>query len=211
MELADELRCATGDLHARAERTGIVGELMRGQGSRAGYVLLLRNLLPAYRSLERALEECRGSYPLAGLARREVFRAAAIASDLTHLHGVDFEQAVALLPAGAEYAQRIERIAHDEPHRLVAHAYTRYLGDLSGGQILGSLLRDSLALDPAGLSFMRFEDIAQLAGFKQQFRAAINGAAADPCTRQAIVDEARVAFELNIRLSDAVLEASRRA
>ena len=34
------------------------------------------------------------------------------------------------------YVNRIQTISESKPELLVAHAYTRYLGDLSGGQIL---------------------------------------------------------------------------
>lgn len=207
MGLADELRDATGDLHARAERTGMIGQLMRGQGSRAGYVLLLRNLLPAYRALEHGLEAHRTAPAVAGVARREVYRAEAIARDLVYLHGAAFESALPLLPAGAAYARRIEQVAGGEPYRLLAHAYTRYLGDLSGGQLLARSLRRTLALEPAGLSFLEFPAITGLAAFKAQYRAAIDAASPDARTRQAIVNEARAAFEYNIAISDAVLTA----
>lgn len=204
MGLADELRDATGDLHARAERSGVIGQLMRGQGSRAGYVLLLRNLLPAYRALERGLEAHRTAPAVAGLARREIYRAEAIECDLAYLHGAAFEFELPLLPAGAAYAQRIEQVADSEPYRLVAHAYTRYLGDLSGGQLLARLLRRTLALERAGLSFLDFPGIARPAAFKAQYRRVIDAASTDACTRQAIMNEARAAFEHNIRISDAV-------
>lgn len=204
MGLADELRDATGDLHARAERTGVIGRLLRGQGSRTGYVLLLRNLLPAYRALERGLEAHRTAPFIAGLARREVYRGDAIARDLTYLHGIAFELELPLLPAGAAYSQRIEQVAGGEPYRLVAHAYTRYLGDLSGGQLLARSLQRSLSLQQAGLSFLDFPAIPRRAEFKALYRAAIDAVAPDACTRHAIVNEARAAFAYNIRISAGV-------
>ena len=51
----------TKTLHVEAERTGIIRDLLRGEASREGYVLLLRNLLPAYQAMERGLERHRGS------------------------------------------------------------------------------------------------------------------------------------------------------
>jgi heme oxygenase len=144
---------------------------------------------------------------MAGLARHEIYRAEAIACDLAYVHGAPFESELPLLPAGAAYAQRIEQVAGSEPYRLVAHAYTRYLGDLSGGQLLARLLRRTLALERAGLSFLDFPGIARPAAFKAQYRRVIDAASTDACTRQAIMNEARAAFEHNIRLSDAVAAA----
>ncbi len=51
----------TKTLHVEAERTGIIRDLLRGEASREGYILLLRNLLPAYREMEQGLERHRGS------------------------------------------------------------------------------------------------------------------------------------------------------
>lgn len=55
----------TKTLHVEAERTGIIRDLLRGEASREGYVLLLRNLLPAYQAMEQGLHRHRSSPPLA--------------------------------------------------------------------------------------------------------------------------------------------------
>ena len=39
--------------------------------------------------------------------------------------------------------------AAESPELLVAHQYTRYLGDLFGGQMMGGMARSSLKLDDA--------------------------------------------------------------
>ena len=49
--------------------------------------------------------------------------------------------------------------AADAP-RLIAHAYVRYLGDLSGGRIVGRILARSPGLGPEALSFYDFPGIA---------------------------------------------------
>ena len=45
----------TKALHVEAERSGIIRELLRGSATRDGYILLLRNLLPAYQAMEKGL------------------------------------------------------------------------------------------------------------------------------------------------------------
>ena len=57
----------TKTLHVEAERTGIIRDLLRDEATRKGYVLLLRNLLPAYQALEQGLERHRDS-PALGLS-----------------------------------------------------------------------------------------------------------------------------------------------
>jgi heme oxygenase (biliverdin-producing, ferredoxin) len=194
----------TKTLHVEAERTGIIRDLLRGEASREGYVLLLRNLLPAYREMEQGLERHRGSPVLAALANYRLDRATALESDLVALRGKGWKRSVTLLEAGEAYAQRIAKAAEGDGARLIAHAYTRYLGDLSGGQILQRLLAQSLQLQPSELSFYDFPRFADLAALKMDYRKALDQAGARASDPQAVVEEGALAFSLNIDLSCAI-------
>jgi heme oxygenase (biliverdin-producing, ferredoxin) len=194
----------TKALHLEAERTGIIRDLLRGDASRDGYVLLLRNLLPAYQAMEHGLERHRGSTILKTLANYRLDRAPAIESDLTALCGTRWSDDIPLLPAGEIYARRITEAAKGNGAKLIAHAYTRYLGDLSGGQILQRLLTRSLKLRPAELSFYDFPGLSDLDALKADYREALDQAgtlAGDP---DAVIEEGAVAFLLNIDLSCAI-------
>src|ERR1700761_8855548 len=81
----ETLRERTKALHMEAERTGIIAEILRGRGTKFGYALLLRNLLPVYAAMENALIEKSGTPALALIARPALFRAGAIAADLQAL------------------------------------------------------------------------------------------------------------------------------
>ncbi|WP_375412362.1 heme oxygenase (biliverdin-producing) [uncultured Bradyrhizobium sp.] len=194
----------TKALHLEAERTGIIRDLLRGKASREGYVLLLRNLLPAYRAMEHGLERHRGSPGLGEVARYRLDRAPAIESDLVAICGKAWERDVPLLPAGEVYARRIAKAAEGDGARLIAHAYTRYLGDLSGGQILQRLLLRSLQLQPSELSFYDFPGFSDVAALKADYRNALDQAGALLTDPQIVVEEGAIAFSLNIDLSCAV-------
>jgi heme oxygenase len=43
---------------------------------------------------------------------------------------------------------RLQEISETNPALLVAHAYVRYMGDLSGGQSLRHIVRSALDLPP---------------------------------------------------------------
>jgi heme oxygenase len=197
----------TKNLHVEAERTGIIRDLLRGEASREGYVLLLRNLLPAYQTMERGLERHRGSPRLGALARYRLDRAPAIQSDLTALCGKRWNRDIPLLAAGEAYAERIAEAAEGEGARLIAHAYTRYLGDLSGGLILQQLLARSLELRSSELSFYDFPRFSNLDALKAGYRKALDRAGAQVRDGDAVVEEGAVAFTLNIELSCAVQSA----
>jgi heme oxygenase len=201
--LSSALREATRALHHRAERTGVVADLLRGAATKHAYATLLRNLLPVYRVLEDQLEIHRAAPAVRLVARRELYRAESIAHDLAEL-GVDPES-TPVLPESEDHVRRIVQAAAAEPARLIGHAYTRYLGDLSGGQVLRKLLARSFALRPSALTLYDFPGIVDLKSYKVEFRAALDRAAQE-ADATAMLDEAMTAFRLSIALSCAVKE-----
>jgi heme oxygenase len=194
----------TKALHLEAERTGIIRDLLRGKASRQGYILLLRNLLPAYKAMEQGLERHVGSPGVGRVAKYRLDRAPTIEADLVALCGKAWERDIPLLPAAEIYADRIAKAAKDDGMRLIAHAYTRYLGDLSGGQILQRLLSKSLQLQPLELSFYDFPCFSDTAALKAEYRSALDQAGALATDPQIVVEEGAIAFSLNIDLSCAV-------
>ncbi|UGV27726.1 biliverdin-producing heme oxygenase [Rhodopseudomonas boonkerdii] len=201
-----DLYRATKTLHTEAERSGIIRDMLRGEASRDGYILLQRNLLPAYQALEAGLASHRDTPLLGALAAYRLDRAAALEADLDALCGGDVSQ-VPVLPEGNAYAQRIAEAATGDGERLIAHAYTRYLGDLSGGQILKKLLAKKPGLAPNELTFYDFPAYADLAALKSDYRNALDDAGKRAAQPQAIVDEGSVAFQLNTDISWAVQAA----
>jgi heme oxygenase (biliverdin-producing, ferredoxin) len=194
----------TKALHLEAERTGIIRDLLRGTASRNGYVLLLRNLLPAYQAMEHGLQRHRDSAILGAIADYRLDRAPAIEADLAALCGARWSRDIPLLAAGELYVSRVQEAAKGNGARLIAHAYTRYLGDLSGGQILQRLLARSLQLRPAELSFYDFPGFSDLDALKADYRKALDQAGALAADPDALIEEGAVAFSLNIDLSCAV-------
>jgi heme oxygenase (biliverdin-producing, ferredoxin) len=208
--LADQFREGTRELHSRAERSGIVREILRGRADRHGYSLFLRNLLPAYHELETGLQMHREAPGVRWLFEPEVFRAGALESDLASICGVGWERHVPLLPSGQHYAQRVADVARHAPARLIAHAYVRYFGDLSGGQVLRQLLSVAPGLGAEALSFYSFPLLGDLHAFKRAYRNALNRAGLEVADWESLVDEARAAFHLNIELAEAVRVAAPR-
>lgn len=200
MGLAARLQERTATLHREAERSGFIRTMLQGRASRSGYALFLLNLLPAYRALECGLEKQRFDQRFALFARPELYRTPALERDLAALLG-EVVGWPAVLPEGGNYASRID---HATGPRLLAHAYVRYLGDLSGGQILARLLARSPGIEPGALNFYDFPAISDLKGFGQDYRAAIDSAALTFDEAEEVLDEACIAFEHNIKLSEAL-------
>ncbi|MBX3263193.1 MAG: biliverdin-producing heme oxygenase, partial [Labilithrix sp.] len=91
---------------------------------------------------------------------------------------------------------------------LVAHAYVRYMADVSGGVIAGRVAQRMLRLPSReGLAFFAFEGIPDPAVFRREFRALLDALPRDRAETEAIVAEANVAFELNRALADELWDA----
>ncbi len=205
--LVQQLRRATRDLHARAERTGIVASILAGTATRSAYAVYLRNLLPVYQAMEHALEQYRDTPGIGALTWPALYRAPGIIADIAELAGPGGLESLPLLPAAERYAARIAWAGAGDGGLLLAHAYTRYLGDLSGGQILARRLGQIFGPDFQATAFMAFPGIGDVAVFAKAFRARLNDAldlVADP---EGVVREALVAFDLNIALSCEVADA----
>jgi len=205
--LSIELRARTGPLHSQAERSGIIVEILRGRVSRDGYALYLRNLLPAYQAMERGLARHHQMPGFQGIAEPGLFRAEAILRDLTALCGPDWASTLPLLPAGELYASRMIHAGAGDGTALIGHAYTRYLGDLSGAQVLKRSLMRTPGLRADMLTFFDFPAIADLAAFRNLFRAALDAAASEIPDPDVVLSAAVLAFQHNIDISEAVQAA----
>lgn len=202
------MRKRTRTLHAEAERAGIVRDILCGRASVEGYALYLRNLLPAYQALEDGLVRNRDKAWVRAMSPPAVFRAGALGADLAALSGPAWTESLPLLPAGTRYARQVEAAAAGDATRLIAHAYTRYLGDLNGGQVLRRILSRTLGLPPAALAFYDFPQIPDRDAFVTAYRDAIDRAGEEAARAEVVIDEAAVAFRLNIALSRAVHDAA---
>ncbi len=207
--LVRRMRARTAKLHQQAEQSGAVAALLQERITPNAYALYLRNLLPAYQVMEAALHRLRDSPLFRGLAEPALYRAEAITADLAALAGPDWSKHLPLLPCGRHYAERIDRAAGGNAARLLAHCYTRYLGDLSGGQIIGRRLIKLLPPDMPAVAFTHFSGIADLRGFAGQYRAAIDQAGVLLANPAPVIEEAAAAFQQNIDLSDETDAAGR--
>ena len=83
----------------------------------------------------------------------------------------------------------------------MGHHYTRYLGDLSGGQILKNIAQKAMNMQgDAGLRFYVFDDIADEKAFKTTYRSAMDTLPIDQAMADRIVEEANHAFHLNMNM-----------
>lgn len=189
------LRESTQEAHTDAESATFVHRLMTGQLDRAAYARLTAQLYPVYEALEcgTATDPVRETFADPRLNRLE-----ALERDLAFLLGPDWRTAEPVLPAAREYAAHVASISHSTP-AFVAHHYTRYLGDLSGGQAVARRVSQHYGLverEP-GLLFYAFDGIDKPKLFKDDYRRALDTAPWGPDERAVVVAEAQRAFAMN--------------
>ncbi|MFI6683768.1 heme oxygenase (biliverdin-producing) [Streptomyces sp. NPDC050485] len=193
------IRTASHEQHTEAETSTFMGDLLGGRLGVAAYARYTEQLWFVYRALEEGAAAL-AQDPVAGpFIRAELMRTAELERDLAHLRGAGWRRAAAPLPATAAYAERVAECARSWPAGYVAHHYTRYLGDLSGGQIIRDRAERTwgFARKGDGVRFYVFEQIPNPAAFKRSYRELLDAVRADDLEKQRIVDECKRAFALN--------------
>jgi heme oxygenase len=195
--LSARLRDATRDEHERTESSPFVTALMDGKLDRAAYEALLGQSYLFYSVLEEAGDRWRGDAIVGPFVSDALLRGEALAADLAWLSGPGWRAGLAPLPATRRYVDRLRQVCFSSRSAFVAHHYTRYLGDLSGGQIIRSKLRSIYGLTGDGVRFYVFDGIAKPKVFKDGYRALIDAVPWDTGERTNLVAEANEAFRLN--------------
>jgi heme oxygenase len=207
--LAARLRAGTSALHTQAERTPFMAALMAGRLDQGGYCLMLRNLEPIYEELERALLRHASHTQVAPVAIPSLFRTHSLRLDLQALHGSGWARELPLLPSCTRYTDRLKQLAQSDLSMLAAHVYVRYLGDLSGGQMLQRVVARGLELAPgaAGMAFLDFGAPQEVARLSAALRAGMDEVARLGADEDALVAEAIWSFELHCILFAELAEA----
>ncbi|MFF1396417.1 heme oxygenase (biliverdin-producing) [Streptomyces sp. NPDC058287] len=193
------IRTASHEQHTEAESTTFMSDLLGGSLGVDAYARYTEQLWFVYRALEEAAEGLEGSGVAGPFVQAELFRVPAIERDLAHLRGAGWRDGVSALPATQAYASRVAECARDWPGGYVAHHYTRYLGDLSGGQIIRDKAEKNwgFARKGDGVRFYVFEGVPNPAAFKRSYRVLLDEVRVDELEKLRMVAECKRAFALN--------------
>lgn len=207
--LAALLREGSQEEHRSAEGQSFVTELLAGRVSATGYLAFLTRLVAVYDALESVGAALADDPYAHALVDPALHRSAALREDLTFWsrqsgHDVDalhVDAAVGQVmrdsPATAAYVDRVLDSA-TWGGLYVAHHYTRYLGDLSGGQAMSRVLTRTFGLcPPEGVRFFEFTQIPRVKPYKDGYRARLDALPLDGAGRARMLAEVKVAFALN--------------
>jgi heme oxygenase (biliverdin-producing, ferredoxin) len=229
-KLSVTMKSGTAASHVAAENVYFVRNFIRGQIDPTLFAALTKQLYYVYRTLESYLLSYHPDHDtdenFQDIVHVQQFykyhqalqRTESLKEDLDYWFGT--KEAVSMIqyefttsndddhqfisPATMDYIRRIEYCAQHNPYLLLAHSYTRYLGDLSGGKILARVARKALQLSSTdGLAFYDFTTtIPNTKQFKDEYRMALDQLN-PPLNHeqiQLLVAEANIAFVLNMRI-----------
>ncbi|MBY8860621.1 biliverdin-producing heme oxygenase [Nocardia sp. CA2R105] len=194
-----QIRTATERQHADAENSTFMSDMLGGGLGVAAFYRYTGQLWHVYSALEEHCDALAAD-PVAGpFVRPELARVAHLEDDLAHLGGTDWREDLDPLPATAAYAERVRECAQQWPAGYVAHHYTRYLGDLSGGQVIRGTAEKLWQLPKRGdgVRFYVFDQIPNPAAFKREYRELLDALAVDDLEKQRVLGECQRAFDFN--------------
>jgi heme oxygenase (biliverdin-producing, ferredoxin) len=199
--LATKLRVGTKKAHTMAENVGFVKCFLKGVVEKNSYRKLVGNFYFIYSAMEEEIERHRNHPIVSKINFPQLNRKHSLEADLAYYYGGNWREQIQLSSAGEDYVQRIRAISQKEPELLIAHSYTRYLGDLSGGQILKNIAVTGMNLtDGQGTAFYEFAEIPDEKAFKAKYRSYVDELPIDDATADRIVDEANAAFGMNMKM-----------
>ena len=192
IDLSKHLKSGTKKSHRAAENVHFVRNFIKGKIDQRVYKKMVISLWHTYRALEEELTRHKDHPTYAKLHfPHELERVATLEEDLGYYYGPNWRELPEITappsPCTQDYVDRIRHIGNEAPEVLVAHAYTRYLGDLSGGQTLMRIAKKAMELpkDGSGTAFYRFENMKDSANaFKKKYRILMDQTPVDAEVRE---------------------------
>lgn len=202
--LAFKLRTITQSAHESTESGTLIKKIFSGTVTEQQYWLYLWSLNQIYTELEFALDNNKSHPAISALYFPELFRRETLARDLKTWADFKTDIPVLLQQEVLSYSHHLKRIGEESPLLLVPHAYVRYLGDLSGGQILGKNLSRKYP-NPDGLNFYNFPLITNPTEMKTLYRKQLDFVGQTyPDKINILGQEAILAFEYNGKVFSAI-------
>lgn len=195
---SETLRAATAPAHDVANAAPWITALLGGQLTVAAFGALSSQLYFVYSAIEQAAEAMRDD-PVGGkFVFDELTREPALREDMAFYYGPSWESEISPLPSTEEYCARIREVAFTDACAFVAHHYTRYLGDLAGGQVIRHKLKHLYGVTGPGALFYTFDRIPSTPRFRETYRELLNTAPWGPQEHKRVIMESIRGFELNV-------------
>ncbi|WP_113699617.1 heme oxygenase (biliverdin-producing) [Nonomuraea lactucae] len=208
---SETLKNATWSDHESAEEESYLKELMNGRLSSSEYGEMVAQHYFAYLALDGA-SRVLAEHPVAGrFVFPELYRERALERDLATVFGPAWRDRITPSKATRTLVARIHQVS-DWPGGYIAHHYTRYMGDLSGGQFIRMELQRIYGYQKGGgVDFYLFDEVGSLPRFKNEYRARLDALVLDEREQQRIIREVKLAYQLNTEVLAELLHVVRAA
>nr|YP_009397662.1 Heme oxygenase [Dipterosiphonia australica]ARW66848.1 Heme oxygenase [Dipterosiphonia australica] len=199
--LAQQLREGTTKSHSMAENVSFVKSFLGGVVDKNSYRQLIANLYFIYEAIEEQIEKNKTNIAVRAIYFPQLYRTQSLVQDLNYYYGSNWSAQIKPSSATQVYVDRINQIGYSNPELLIAHSYTRYIGDLSGGQILKKIAKSAMQLtDNKGTAFYDFNLIDNESTFKDLYRKSLNNIPLSNNQVEHIIAEANISFNLNMKI-----------
>ncbi len=201
--LAPQLREGTKKSHTMAENTGFVACFLKGVVEKKSYRKMISDLYFVYSAMEEEIDRLvYENHPIIkNIGFKELFRKETLKNDLKFYYGNNWKNLIEISDSAKSYVDRIRFVAKESPELLVGHHYTRYIGDLSGGQILKKIAKKALNINGnEGLDFYEFSMISDEKQFKKSYSDTLNQLPINQEVADQIIEEANKAFTYNMKM-----------
>ncbi|MBM9549007.1 biliverdin-producing heme oxygenase [Leptospira sp. 201903074] len=199
MSIAMMLREGTADKHQETEKVPYIRAIFRGGLDSQTYTYQLESLLAVYTVMEELYRQNKDNPILAKLYFPALFRENSLKEDIATFQkkfGTKLRGSIS--KATQNYIDHIKNIAKTKPELLVAQAYVRYLGDLSGGQSIKKVVAKTFELEGnEGTAFYEFPEIEDLMAFKGVYRQNLDTLPLNDTQKAELLAEANATFDLN--------------
>lgn len=191
-----KLHARIGKAHHQAEGMAFSRALLEGRADPLQLAALLQALAPAYALIEREGPALAGALGAAAIPWEALARSTALHHDLAALSSLPAPSPNA---AAALWLEQLRLLARQAPHRLMAHVYVRYGGDLSGGQQLAEQANAILrAHQLPAVTFWAFND--DITSLKQRLHNGFEAMDLAPDEEDELLEEAELAFHATQRI-----------
>ena len=191
----DRMKEETLEAHDESKDSGFAVTIMSGEWSPLAFVEWQRALFPVYNTLETVLKKNRKDPILSIFDHRKLDRSERILHDLA-TYGVDPVLDPSPLPCVQDYVACVADTDGSTP-RVLAYHYTRYMGDMIGGQVIARSMKEKYGMSDDSLTCYDFKDLGDLHHYRKNYKILIELLPWSDEEREQFVDEIKTAYKIN--------------
>ena len=185
----------TWDEHEASKDSRFAKGIMSNEFGEQGFIEWQRALYPIYVELEDILKKNRKDPVLHVFDHRKLDRAERIYNDLQVL-GEDPLKIPSPLKTIPPYIAAIKK-ASAVPQRLMAYHYTRYMGDMNGGQVISRAMQTVCGIDKLALTCYDFSELGDVYHYRKQYKTLLELSPWTEEEKEMFIDEAKIAYSVN--------------